>query len=64
MAALCARANTAAEVLAAARSRSFPLADRVAELARDEAAGICAGAAEIEVLIFDREGVLAGRSDG
>ena len=64
VAALCKTANTAAEVLNAAQARGFPLADKVAALAREKAAEICRDAANIEVLIFDRTGKLVGRSDG
>lgn len=64
IAALCGNANTAAEVLAAAQTQGFPLADMVAELAREKAAEICRNAVAIEVLIFDRTGTLAGRSHG
>ena len=64
VAALCRTANTAAEVLGAAQAQGFPLADRVAVLARDQALAICRGAVEIEVLIYDRSGELVGASDG
>lgn len=57
-------ANTAAQVLGVAREHGYPLADRVAQLARNTALEICDGAVEIDVLIFDRGGELAGRSDG
>ncbi|MDP6691827.1 MAG: cobalt-precorrin-5B (C(1))-methyltransferase [Alphaproteobacteria bacterium] len=59
----CRHANTAAEVLAAAQVEGFPLADKVAALARDRALEICQGATAIEVLIYDRTGELVGRSD-
>ncbi len=62
IAALCRRANTAAEVLAAAKAAGLPLADQIADLARDEATRISRGTARIEVLIFDRAGELVGRS--
>ena len=62
--ALCQNANTAAEVLAGAREAGFPLADKVAELARMEATKICRETTAIEVLIFDRTGQLVGRSHG
>ncbi|MBT7758973.1 MAG: cobalt-precorrin-5B (C(1))-methyltransferase [Rhodospirillaceae bacterium] len=64
IATLCNRANTAAEVLAAAQARGFPLADLVAGLAREQAKDICRDAVSVEVLIFDRSGQLVGRSDG
>jgi len=63
IAALCRHANTAAEVLAAAQGEDFPLADKVAALARDRALEICQGATLVEVLIYDRAGDLVGRSD-
>ena len=52
------------EVLAAAQSAGFALADKIAVLARGEAAKICHDATEIEVLIFDSTGKLVGRGDG
>ena len=64
IAALCRGANTAAEILAAAQARGFPLADRIAGLAREKALRICRDAVAIEVLIFDRAGKLVGRADG
>jgi cobalt-precorrin-5B (C1)-methyltransferase len=63
IAALCGRANTAAEVLAAAQDIGFPLADKVATLAQKQALEICRDAVAIEVLIFDRTGVLVGQAD-
>lgn len=63
IAALCRHANTAAEVLAAAQAEDFPLADKVAALARDRALEICHDATVIEVLICDRAGDLVGCSD-
>ncbi len=63
VAALCRRANTAAEVLGAAQAQGFPLADRVAALAHKQALEICWGAVTIEVLIYDRAGELVGGSD-
>jgi len=64
IAALCRTANTAAEVLDAAQAQGFPLADKVAALARDQALRICRGAVAVEVLIYDRAGELVGGSDG
>jgi cobalt-precorrin-5B (C1)-methyltransferase len=64
IAALCHHANTAAQVLAAARLAGYPLAGKVAERARLEALKINRGKVEIEVLIFDRAGDLVGRGDG
>jgi cobalt-precorrin-5B (C1)-methyltransferase len=63
IAALCHHANTAAQVLAAAQSAGYPLADKVAVRARVEAVKINRGKVKIEVLIFDRAGELAGRGD-
>jgi cobalamin biosynthesis protein CbiD len=64
IAALSDNANTAAQILSVARQHNYPLADRVAQLARDKALEICDRAVAVEVLIFDRAGELAGRSDG
>ena len=57
-------ANTAKEVLDLARDAGLPLADAVARRARDTALGVLDGETAVEVLVFDREGRLAGRSDG
>ena len=55
-------ANTANEILALAREAGIPLAGRVAALARETAGKVLEGEPiEVEVLIFDREGGLAGR---
>ena len=56
-------ANTAAQVLAAASARGLPLADAVAERARAMAAAALAPETDVEVVVFDRRGVLAGRAD-
>ena len=56
--------NTAAQILAVAQEHGYPLANRVAQLARDSARKICDDAVEIDVLIFDRAGELVGSSDG
>lgn len=55
-------ANTANEVLGEALAAELPLADRVAERARAEAASVTAGRVAVEVVIFDRGGVLVGRA--
>ena len=55
-------ANTAAEVLSLATAAGLPLADRIAQRARDTALGVLDGETEVEVLVFDRQGKLAGRS--
>ncbi len=57
-------ANTAREVLDLARDAGLPLADAVARQARGTALGVLGGETEVEVLVFDREGRLVGRSDG
>ena len=56
-------ANTANEVLGLARAGNLPLPDCIALLARETALKVLEGVTiQIEVLIFDREGALAGRS--
>ena len=56
-------AATAAQVHAVARDAGLPLVDHVAEEARRVAAAVLAGAAvDLEVLVFDRQGRLIGRS--
>jgi cobalt-precorrin-5B (C1)-methyltransferase len=57
-------ANTAGEVLGLARDAGLALGDAVAGCARQTALGVLGGKTEVEVLIFDREGRLVGRSDG
>ncbi len=57
-------ANTAKEVLDLARGAGLTLADAVARRARATALGVLDGETEVEVLVFDREGRLVGRSDG
>ena len=59
----CRRANTANEVLTLTRG-TVALADALAERARETALGLLAGETEVEVLIFDRQGGLVGRSRG
>ena len=56
-------ANTAGQVLDLARNADLPIADSVAEHARRTALEVLDGETEIEVLIFDRHGRLAGRAD-
>jgi cobalt-precorrin-5B (C1)-methyltransferase len=66
-AALVARArgaNTAKEVLDLATAAGLPLADAVAARARATALGRLDGATEVEVLIIDRAGNLAGKAAG
>ena len=57
-------AHTAKEVLDLARAARLPLADAVARHARMTALGVLDGETEVDVLVFDREGRLVGRSDG
>jgi cobalt-precorrin-5B (C1)-methyltransferase len=56
------RANTANEVLGAARAAGLPLADRIAERAQTVARGMSEDRLAVEVAIFDRDGALAGRA--
>jgi cobalt-precorrin-5B (C1)-methyltransferase len=55
-------ANTAAQVLAAAAAQGLPLADAIAARARALALSALAPETDVEVMIFDRQGVLAGRA--
>ncbi|MEQ8355526.1 MAG: cobalt-precorrin-5B (C(1))-methyltransferase [Kiloniellaceae bacterium] len=57
-------ANTAKQVLDLALAAGLPLAEAVAERARDAALGQLAGETAVEVLIFDRQGGLVGRAAG
>jgi len=59
-----ARANTAHQVLHATAADGVPLADRVAGEARARARSVLDGETQVEVMVFDRQGALAGRSDG
>ncbi len=57
------RANTGAEAFAIADALSVPLGDLVAERAWEVAAPLLAGSGTaLEILLFDREGTLRGRS--
>ena len=58
------QANTAKQVLDLATAAGLPLADAVAAKARDTALGLLAGETAVEVLVFDRDGDLAGRAAG
>ncbi len=58
----CTGANTAMEVLNIAQNAGIPLADHIAGLARAVAEDIAGGGIEMEVLIYDRQGRLAGRN--
>jgi cobalt-precorrin-5B (C1)-methyltransferase len=57
-------ANTANEVLSTARDAGLPLADLIAAQARDTAARVVEGQAEIDVVIVDRDGTIVGRASG
>ena len=57
-------ANTASEVLGEARTAGLALADRIAHDARTAALEVLAGGIMLEVLVFDRDGTLVGRSQG
>ena len=63
---LCARivdANNAAEAFAIARSQNIALGDEVARAAQKTAERVVAGRdIAIEILVFDRDGVLVGRA--
>jgi cobalt-precorrin-5B (C1)-methyltransferase len=57
-------ANTARQVLRLCIESRIPLGDAIARRARGVAVGLLSGETAVEVLIFDRDGVLVGRSDG
>ena len=58
-------AHSALETLALAQQSALPLADLVAARARTSALAVLADApVAVEVMIFDREGALIGRSEG
>lgn len=57
-----AAANTGLEALTIARETGLPLADRVAAGAREVTLATLAGGIGVEVLVFDRQGALAGRA--
>jgi len=59
-----AKANTAAEVLALAREHRLPLADAVAARARESALATLAGDIDLDVVVIDRSGAVAGRAGG
>lgn len=58
-----AEANTAMQVLQSAEAMDLPLADYVAQKAREVASEIAGAGIILNVLIFDRSGNLVGRSD-
>ena len=64
LAARCAAANSGMQILQMAEAAKLPLADFVARRAADQARQVAGPDIAIEVLIFDRQGRLAGRSDG
>ena len=57
-------ANTANQVLQAASAGALPLAALVAQEARTQALSMLDGDTQVEVIVFDRQGALAGRSEG
>ena len=57
-------ANTANQVLHSAGASGLPLAALVAREARTRALAMLDGKTQVEVIVFDRQGVLAGRSEG
>ena len=57
-------ANTAYQVLQIAGEAGLPLADRVAQEAQSRALAMLDGKTRVEVIVFDRQGELAGRSEG
>ena len=57
-------ANTANQVLQATTKASLPLADLVAREARRQALSMLDGNTRVEVIVFDRQGGMTGRSEG
>jgi cobalt-precorrin-5B (C1)-methyltransferase len=57
-------AETAGRALRIAKVSNFPIGDIVARAARNTALEQVSNETEVEVLIFDRKGVLVGRCDG
>ena len=57
-------ANTAHQVLQVAGAAGLPLAARVAREARTRALAMLDGRTRVEVIVFDRQGAPAGRSEG
>jgi len=55
-------ANTALQVLDLARQNNVPLGERIAALARETAMATLSGDTRVEVIIFDRQGKMAGRA--
>ncbi len=56
-------ANTANQVLALAQNHAIPIADAMAQAARETALAVLGGETKVDVMIFDRAGVLVGRAD-
>src|SRR5262245_44471969 len=56
------KANTANEVLSAARAAGVPLADRIAAQAQGVAGTMAGDRLAVEIAVFDRDGALAGRA--
>ncbi len=57
-------ANTAAQVLALAHDADVAVGDLVAKRAREVAMATLSGDTAVDVMVFDRQGELAGQSDG
>ncbi len=55
-------ANTANQILEAARSAGLPLADRIAARAKGVALALAEDRIEVEIAVFARDGALAGRA--
>lgn len=58
----CKGANTANQVLELSQQHGIALGDSVASKAREQALAMLDGATQVEVLVFDRLGVLVGRA--
>jgi len=56
--------HSAGHALALARGDDVPLADAVAERARQTAVSLLGSETLVEIIVIDREGQLAGRADG
>ncbi|MGD9511702.1 MAG: cobalt-precorrin-5B (C(1))-methyltransferase [Geminicoccaceae bacterium] len=59
-----AAANTASQMLTQARDMAFPLADIVAGMAQRVACEVVGVGTAVEVVVVDRQGVVAGRAAG
>jgi cobalt-precorrin-5B (C1)-methyltransferase len=55
-------ANTASEILGIARAGGLALGDLIARRAKEQALGLLGGETDVEVLIIDRGGEIAGRA--